>query len=619
MCACVCAFVFNRMATSLTELLASLSTRTIDLNERSFVVLIIVLILTIIFLAFPNNSSDIFTSARYLPSSILIRKVEQEEEEGEEKKRKKWEPNKERYRKPQRQSKSAQIDDQYANDLSSDDEEGDKNRKVIGPDLISKVVLEMKKKINTNISVDKRIEQLNQLKRMLKENDEAICDALYYDMGRPRLEAFIYDVLIPLRSIEHCLKNVKKWNKAKSANEHSFIQISTPSTQWLEPQPLGLACVIAPWNFPFLLALGPVTSAITAGCSVIVRPSNDAPYSAKLLADLVEVYMDPSVCRVVGAGHPGDGVDTMNAVLDEKDFDIVFFTGSSKVGRIVAKKCAEHLTPCILELGGKNPVIVAEDCGDVDLAAKQCVWGRMLNCGQQCVSPDYVLVHESIEKEFTDKCAKWVKTFFPKYDVPEAMGRLGGPKSRIDSIAKEAEEMKKSEAEEIICGGKVEDVLKMAEPTIVRVKNPDKAVCMRKEAFAPILSIIPVNSTEDAINFINDKYPNPLSLYIFSKSAKTQRLILDNTKSGGVCINAVIYQAGHDELPFGGVGESGYGSYHGYEGVEAFRRWKPVLQKTRLPRLFCWLDFVMDTDLVYPPYAQKLTTVKKLLKIFRLL
>ena len=157
--------------------------------------------------------------------------------------------------------------------------------------------------------------------------------------------------------------------------------------------------------------------------------------------------MDPDVCRVVGAGQPVDGIDTMNAVLDQKEFDVVFFSGSSRVGRIVAKKCAEHLTPCVLELGGKNPVIVSEDCGNVDLAAKQCVWGRMLNCGQQCVSPDYVLVHESIEKEFTEKCEKWVKTFFPRYDVPEAMGRLGGPEARIAMMAKEAEEMEDSKAE----------------------------------------------------------------------------------------------------------------------------------------------------------------------------
>ena len=532
----------------------------------------------------------------------------------------KWQP-KPRFVKPKRFTKeSEEFGEEYAGDMSSDDEEGDNNRVVVGPKEIPSVVKEMKEKVkqHVNVPIEKRIEQLTQLKRMLKENDEAICDSLYYDMGRPRLEAFIYDVFIPMRSIEQSLKNCRKWNpKYKRANDHSLVQISQPSTQWLEPQPFGLALVIAPWNFPFLLALGPVISAITAGCSVVVRPSNDAKYSAKLLHDLITHYMDPDVCRVVGAGHPGDGIDTMNAVLEQKEFDVVFFTGSSKVGRIVAKKCAEHLTPCVLELGGKNPVLVTEDCADVDLAAKQCVWGRMLNCGQQCVSPDYVLVHETIEKEFTEKCEKWVKTFFPRYQVPEAMGRLGGPEKRIAMMAKEAEEMKNSKAEKIVCGGKVDEVLKMAEPTVVKVLDADEAVCMRKEAFAPILSIISVKSTEEAIELINDKHPNPLSLYIFSKSAQTQRLILDNTKSGGVCINSVIYQAGHEGLPFGGVGESGYGSHHGLAGVESFRRWKPVLQKTRW---LSWFDFgfLTDSDIVYPPYGMKLHLVKKLLRLTRL-
>ena len=555
-------------------------------------------------------------SAKRLPRKFLVPASASNETE------RKWRP-KPRFVTPKKFSKeSKEFGEEYAGDFSSDsdDEEGDEKRIVVGPKEIPAVVKEMKEKVkrNANVPIEKRIEQLTQLKRLVKENEEAICDALYYDMGRPRLEAFIYDVFIPLRSIEQSLKHCRRWNpKYKKANEHSLAQISQPSTQWLEPQPFGLALVIAPWNFPFLLALGPVVSAITAGCSVVVRPSNDAKYSAKLLHDLIAQYMDPDVCRVVGAGHPGDGIDTMNAVLDQKEFDVVFFTGSSRVGRIVAKKCAEHLTPCVLELGGKNPVIVSEDCGNVDLAAKQCVWGRMLNCGQQCVSPDYVLVHESIEKEFTEKCEKWVKTFFPRYDVPEAMGRLGGPEARIAMMAKEAEEMKNSKAEKIICGGKVIEVLKMAEPTIVKVLDADEAVCMRKEAFAPILSILAVKSTEEAIEFINDKYPNPLSLYIFSKSAKTQRLILDNTKSGGVCINSVIYQAGHEGLPFGGVGESGYGSHHGLAGVESFRRWKPVLQKTRW---LSWFDFglVSDSNIVYPPYGMKLHLVKSLLRLARL-
>ena len=301
--------------------------------------------------------------------------------------------------------------------------------------------------------------------------------------------------------------------------------------------------------------------------------------------------------------------------FSSKRIYVVFFTGSSKVGRIVAKKCAEHLTPCVLELGGKNPVLVTEDCADVDLA-KQCM-GKDVKLRTAVRFADYVLVHETIEKEFTEKCEKWVKTFFPRYQVPEAMGRLGGPEARIAMMAKEAEEMENSKAEKIICGGKVIEVLKMAEPTIVKVLDADEAVCMRKEAFAPILSILAVKSTEEAIEFINDKYPNPLSLYIFSKSAKTQRLILDNTKSGGVCINSVIYQAGHEGLPFGGVGESGYGSHHGLAGVESFRRWKPVLQKTRWLSLFDF-GFLRDGTLSIHGVGMKLHLVKKLLRLTRL-
>ncbi|CAL6346373.1 unnamed protein product [Bathycoccus prasinos] len=551
-------------------------------------------------------------SAKRLPRKFLVPASASNETE------RKWRP-KPRFVKPKKFSKeSKEFGEEYAGDFSSDsdDEEGDEKRIVVGPKEIPAVVKEMKEKVkrNANVPIEKRIEQLTQLKRLVKENEEAICDALYYDMGRPRLEAFIYDVFIPLQfeTLSQVESKVQKSERAfvgtDKSTEHAVVRAAAV---WVGAGDSAL-------EFPVFVGVGTGgVGRLRPGVPLVVRPSNDAKYSAKLLHDLIAQYMDPDVCRVVGAGHPGDGIDTMNAVLDQKEFDVVFFTGSSRVGRIVAKKCAEHLTPCVLELGGKNPVIVSEDCGNVDLAAKQCVWGRMLNCGQQCVSPDYVLVHESIEKEFTEKCEKWVKTFFPRYDVPEAMGRLGGPEARIAMMAKEAEEMKNSKAEKIICGGKVIEVLKMAEPTIVKVLDADEAVCMRKEAFAPILSILAVKSTEEAIEFINDKYPNPLSLYIFSKSAKTQRLILDNTKSGGVCINSVIYQAGHEGLPFGGVGESGYGSHHGLAGVESFRRWKPVLQKTRW---LSWFDFglVSDSNIVYPPYGRKLHLVKSLLRLARL-
>jgi len=290
----------------------------------------------------------------------------------------------------------------------------------------------------------------------------------------------------------------------------------------------------------------------------------------------------------------------------KQKFDFIFFTGSSKVGKIVARAAAENLTPTVLELGGKNPVVVT-DCADINLAAKQCMWGRIINCGQQCIAPEYVMCHESQIDAFLSACKSWANVFVPDASIEGSMARIGGPNSRMADVAKLLDGARKNIGGDIIVHGGSYDVkTRMVEPTVIRCDSSASPL-LQEELFAPILCVLPYSDLTDAINMIRSR-PKPLTMYIFSRSSKKIRLLLDNTHAGGVTVNGALMHCAHDELPFGGVGESGYGRYHGRYSVECFQREKSVLQKTRDVGDF---GIITDPPLVYLPHAAWKTRVAR--------
>ncbi len=460
----------------------------------------------------------------------------------------------------------------------------------------------------TSLPMKKRKEQLRALLRALREREGDVLRALREDLSREGIEALYYDLALPRGEIQAMLRNLNAWTGRKRVWSQRLI--TWPSSQWTEKQPFGCALVCSSWNFPFMLSLVPLAGAIAAGNTVVLKPSNESRASAVLLTELVREYCDPRIVQVVGAEVPGNGVDVMQTVLAET-FDVIFFTGSSKVGKIVARAAAENLTPTVLELGGQNPVVVT-DCADCSLAAKQCVWGRVINCGQQCIAPEYVLCHASRVDAFAKLCAKWIESFVPDASKDGSMSRMGGPnpEARMENIAKLLENAKKgANGDEVVCGGEYDIKTRMVEPTIIKCAN-NRSPFLRGELFAPILCILPYHTIGEAVDICRSR-PKPLSMYVFSRTPAKTRFIIDNTYSGGVTVNGTMWHCAHDGLPFGGVGNSGIGSYHGRYSVECFQRTKPVLQKTR------GLDFlgfgtVTDPPVFYLPHASWKTRLMRM-------
>ena len=475
-----------------------------------------------------------------------------------------------------------------------------KRYKVVGkkplPGLedIPGLVAEMRDAFETGITlpIDSRRRQLRAMLSMFLENERAILDAVWEDLRRPTGETVYYDFLLVKSELKKLLKNLRRWTRPERVG--AFSLLTFPSSQWIEKEPYGVVLVVGPFNFPFALTAGVAAGAVAAGNNVVLKPSPDVPASSRLLSDLFARYVDPRVVSVVGPEIPGDGVDVTQALLREK-FDFIFFTGSSRVGSIVAKCAAEKLTPVALELGGKNPVFVTPTA-DLSLAAKQCVWGRTLNCGQQCIAPEYVLCHRSKMDDFTEHLRRWTRELIPDPHEDGAMGRMVGNPKGMARVAGLIEKIKSSpRGERLVCGGGYNAARRAVEPTVV-VCGWDSEL-MLEEMFAPILCVVPYDDLRDAAAEVRAR-PKPLALYVFSNSVAEQRIVLDNTTSG-VTVNGVLYHAGHSSMPFGGVGESGVGAYHGRHSIECFQHRKPVL---RVRRRMGDFGALTDPWFVYGPH-----------------
>jgi aldehyde dehydrogenase (NAD+) len=427
-----------------------------------------------------------------------------------------------------------------------------------------------------------RKERLRELSSLIRKSDKRIVDALYEDMKKPAVEAYASEIAVVRNEIGHVLRNIDSWSKIARVNtpKHLF-----PSRSFIMPEPYGVCLIISPWNYPFNLALIPLVSSIAAGNCSIIKPSEYSPQTSILMNEVISGAFDPSFIKVVTGG-----VEEARALLEEK-FDYIFFTGSVATGRRVMEAAARHLTPVTLELGGKSPCIIDRDV-DIDVAARRIAWAKFFNSGQTCIAPDYLLVDRTIKGEFTTCLKKHLREFYgDDASLSPDYARIinNNHFKRLKNLMDEGD---------IILGGRTDEAGLYIEPTIIDNVRPDNKI-MQEEIFGPILPIMAYDDLDEAISFVNSR-PRPLSLYVFSHNQTVQDRVLNETSSGGVCINDAMVHFASDKLPFGGVGESGMGAYHGKAGFDTFTHYKGVVRN----------NLKFDLPFRYAPYRCKLPLVR---------
>lgn len=424
--------------------------------------------------------------------------------------------------------------------------------------------------------IEWRKRQLLQLAKLMEENEGAIADALAEDLDRSPFEAFIADIATTVGEAKYAAKRVRRWARRR----HQLLEMpQLPGRGWVEYEPYGTVLIIGAWNYPFYLTLGPAVGALAAGNAVILKPSEVAAASAHLMAQLVPRYLDNDAVAVV----EGDGAVSQELIA--QGLDRLLFTGGTEIGRKVYEGAAPHLTPCTLELGGKSPVIVAADA-DVEVAAKRIAWMKLLNAGQTCVAPDYVLADAKIRDELVSKIGAAVTKFTA--DKPNGMRIVNQRQfERISSYLA-------SKDGKVIVGGQCDASTLRIQPAVVLDPDPNGPL-MQNEIFGPVLPVITVQSLDDAIRFVNSR-PKPLSAYLFTKTRQTRERVIKEVPAGGMLVNHLAFQVSTAKLPFGGVGASGMGAYHGRFGFEEFSHRKSVLTKPTRPDL---------SSFIYPPYTER--------------
>ncbi|BAQ59761.1 aldehyde dehydrogenase [Geminocystis sp. NIES-3708] len=433
-------------------------------------------------------------------------------------------------------------------------------------------------------SIHFRRQQLEKLKSAIVARQDKILKALNQDLGKPELEGCFE--LAVLQDIEYAIKHLPQWIKPRKVKTGLEV---FPSSAKIYSEPLGVVLIIGPWNYPFSLIISPLIGAIASGNCAMIKPSELAPHTSTLLTELIKDTFSSEYISIQEGG-----VEVAQELLSLK-FDHIFFTGGTKIGQIVMSAAAQHLTPVTLELGGKSPCIVDQEI-NLKETAKRITWGKFINAGQTCIAPDYILVDHAIKKDLIIAITQCIKDFF---------GENPSESSDFARIinARQFERLRGLlNSGEIIIGGDTNPDTKYISPTVLDHVNIDSPV-MAEEIFGPILPILEYQTLDEAIVFVNSK-PKPLALYFFSNNKGKQQRILQETSSGGLCFNETIMHVGITELPFGGVGDSGIGAYHGKASFDIFTHYKSVLSR----------PFWGDLNWRYAPYTQK--TVKMFKKMF---
>ena len=430
--------------------------------------------------------------------------------------------------------------------------------------------------------------QLNSLSNLLENHQQEILKALSQDLGKPSTEAF-FEIIAVKQEIKLAQKNLSNWMKTRQINVPVSLK---PAQALVQPDPLGCILIIGPWNYPFSLTLQPLVGALAAGNTAVLKPSEHAPNVSNLIKKLIEEYFPPEIVQV----FEGDG--NIAADLMTRQFDHVFFTGGENIGKKVMEAASKNLTPVTLELGGKSPAVVI-DGANLEVTAKRVIWGKSLNAGQTCIAPDHLLVEDKLFDSLISNLINSINDFYGNTPLDSKhLGSIINEKqfNRLNNLLTQA---KKNN--QIIYGGDSNEKEKRISPTLIKIDNRNDPL-MKEELFGPLLPILSIKNLDQAISDFK-LLPKPLALYLFGGGEKEQGKVLSMTSSGGVCFNDVVLQAGIPELPFGGVGTSGMGKYHGKAGFDNFTHYKSVLKR----------PFWLDLNFRYPPYKLDLSLLNKLI------
>ena len=440
---------------------------------------------------------------------------------------------------------------------------------------------------HTTIDVEYRIKYLKKLHETITRREKDILAALKVDLGKCDMEGYMCEVGLTLAELSHQLKHIRKWTRKK---HYKTDLTNAIARSYAIREPYGVVLVMSPWNYPFMLTMEPVIGAIAAGNTCVVKPSAYAPATSQIIADIISEAFPPEYVTVVQGGREE------NAALLEQRFDYIFFTGGVTVGKLVMEKASAHLTPVTLELGGKSPCIVAKDA-NLKVAAKRVVFGKYLNCGQTCVAPDYLLIHESVRDEFVELLKKEITAMYTAKPLEnEAYGKIVNRKhfERLKSLIN---------ASTVAFGGEWNEETLQIAPTVLIDVTPEEPV-MLEEIFGPILPVLTYKDIDEVEKFVLER-EKPLAFYLFTEDKAVQDRLMNHISFGGGCINDTVMHLTSSEMGFGGVGHSGMGSYHGRKSFECFTHEKSILDKAT------WLDVPMR----YQPHVEnKWALIKWLLK-----
>jgi|TARA_R100000479_G_scaffold33554_3_gene14060 aldehyde dehydrogenase (NAD+) len=452
---------------------------------------------------------------------------------------------------------------------------------------MKQIVADQKAFFNTHTTknIDFRIKQLYTLQAVLKENEALLNEAIYADFKKSEFDTYVSELALLYNDIKEAKRNIKKWSRKKRVSTNL---LNFPASSYIVPEPLGVCLVIGAWNYPYQLSFAPVVAALAAGNTVILKPSELPSKTSEVMANLVNDNFDPQVFKVIEGGVPE------TTELLKQDFDKIFFTGSTKVGKIVYKAAAENLTPVTLEMGGKSPAFVTED-NNLKMTVKRMMWAKFLNAGQTCIAPDYVMVHEKVKEEFLELAKNEIEEEHFKFENHNYVQIINDDNfDRLAAMIK---------PEQVYFGGNTDKEKRYIQPTIlqnVSFKDP----VMQEEIFGPILPVLSYSNLEEAISEVR-KFPKPLSCYVFTNNKKTKRKILNEISFGGGAINDAVMHISNPNLPFGGVGQSGIGNYHGKAGFDCFTHYKSILDKPT------WLELPIK----YSPHTKrKLKWIKRIMR-----